>query len=113
MSFFPGQGYGGGQQHGGGGYPPPNNYGPPPPNNYGPPPQQNYGPPPPQQYPYLYPKPVRAREPAPLTEMAALKADTMPIHPKRLHLLSLDTGTATTNHRLLFPPDPTAEDTSR
>ncbi|KAL8992025.1 MAG: hypothetical protein Q9169_007435 [Polycauliona sp. 2 TL-2023] len=51
MSFFPGQGYGGGQQHGGGGgYPPPNNYGPPPPNNYGPPPQPNYGPPP-QQYP--------------------------------------------------------------
>ncbi|KAI4178956.1 MAG: hypothetical protein L6R41_008122, partial [Letrouitia leprolyta] len=49
MSFFPGQGYGGGQQHGG--YPPPNNYGPPPPQNYGPPPPQNYGPPPPQQYP--------------------------------------------------------------
>ncbi|KAI4160090.1 MAG: hypothetical protein LQ342_006041 [Letrouitia transgressa] len=47
MSYYPGQGYSGGQQHGG--YPP-NNYGPPPPQNYGPPPQ-NYGPPPPQQYP--------------------------------------------------------------
>ncbi|KAL8688447.1 MAG: hypothetical protein Q9218_005649 [Villophora microphyllina] len=48
MSFFPGQGYGGGQPHGG--YPPQNNYGPPPPQNYGPPPPQNYGPPS-QQYP--------------------------------------------------------------
>ncbi|KAL8895236.1 MAG: hypothetical protein Q9207_008250 [Kuettlingeria erythrocarpa] len=65
MSFFPGQGYGGGQPHGGAGYPPPNNYGPPPnnygpppPQNYGPPPPQNYGPPPPQQYPYVKPLPT-------------------------------------------------------
>ncbi|KAL8707727.1 MAG: hypothetical protein Q9220_007307 [cf. Caloplaca sp. 1 TL-2023] len=49
MSYFPGQGHGGGQPHGG--HPPQNNYGPPPQQNYGPPQQPNYGGPPPQQYP--------------------------------------------------------------
>lgn len=102
MSFFPGQGYGGGQPHGS--YPPQNNYGPPPPQNYGQPPQQNYGPPP-QQYPYFD---VALPLCISLIILTDLKEATTVTHPKH-HLHSPDT--ATTN--LLLPQDRTVEVTVR
>ncbi|KAL8826902.1 MAG: hypothetical protein Q9170_007230 [Blastenia crenularia] len=89
MSFFPGQGYGGGQPHGG--YPPPNNYGPPPPQNYGPPPPQNYGPPPPQQYPYVDIKPFHF--PVTADSILAHKEDIMATHLKHPHRHSQATVT--------------------